>query len=322
MEYTVVIRSLGKAGEKYQKELDSLLAQTVPPTEIIVYLAEGFDIPNETCGKERYVYVPKGMVAQRALRYPEVQTEYILFLDDDVYLPSDAVQRMYDEMVEAHAQVISPDVFHNFEASLPKKISQSIMGKEFCRFYDNGWAYKVLRTGGFSYCNRPSKPYLQSQSNGGPCLFCRKEDFLRTHFEDELWLDDVPYALPEDQIMYFKMYLLGMKILTTYDTGIVHLDAGSTMSSQPERISKLIRSEYRNKIVFWHRFFFLQDSFLVKLWDICCIAYVVVFQSLKALFKVLVGNSLHAKALIGGLRDGFAFVGSLKYKSIPPIDHE
>lgn len=322
MEYSVVIRTLGKAGNKYQQELDSLMAQTIKPKEILVYLAEGYDIPKETCGQERYVYVPKGMVAQRALKYSEVGTEFILFLDDDVFLPADAVEKMYKELLEAGAQVISPDVFHNFEVPLRKKILQSLMGKEFCRFYDNGWAYKVLRTGGFSYCNSPKKPYLKSQSNGGPCFFCRKEDFLRTHFEDELWLDGVPYALPEDQIMYYKMYLLGMKILTTYDTGIVHLDAGSTMSSQPERISKLIRSEYRNKIVFWHRFFYLQDSFPTRIWDVCCISYVALFQSMKALFKAFTCNTLHAKALMDGLKDGFNFILSETYKQIPPIDHD
>ena len=87
MEYTAVIRTLGKAGEKYQTLLDSLVSQTILPKEIIVYIAEGYPFPKETCGKEKYVYVPKGMVAQRALRYEEVQTEYILFLDDDMYLP-------------------------------------------------------------------------------------------------------------------------------------------------------------------------------------------------------------------------------------------
>ena len=80
MEYTAVIRTLGKAGEKYQTLLDSLNKQTVPPVQILVYIAEGYAIPKETIGKERYIYVKKGMVAQRALRYDEVDTEYILFL--------------------------------------------------------------------------------------------------------------------------------------------------------------------------------------------------------------------------------------------------
>ena len=71
-EYTAVIRTLGTAGEKYQKLLDSLITQTFKPKDIIVYIAEGYSIPKETVGIEQYVYVKKGMVAQRALSYDEV----------------------------------------------------------------------------------------------------------------------------------------------------------------------------------------------------------------------------------------------------------
>ena len=84
MQYTVAIRTLGTAGEKYQRLLNSLVAQTVQPASILVYIAEGYPIPTETIGIEQYIYVKKGMVAQRALSYDEIETEYILFLDDDV----------------------------------------------------------------------------------------------------------------------------------------------------------------------------------------------------------------------------------------------
>ena len=58
-----------------------------------MYIAEGYQLPNETIGQENYVFVQKGMVAQRALSYDEISTEYILFLDDDLYLPEDAVEK-------------------------------------------------------------------------------------------------------------------------------------------------------------------------------------------------------------------------------------
>ena len=83
INYTAVIRTLGIAGDKYQTLLDSLNKQTIQPSKILVYIAEGYSIPKETIGKEQYIYVKKGMVAQRALSYTEVETEYILFLDDD-----------------------------------------------------------------------------------------------------------------------------------------------------------------------------------------------------------------------------------------------
>ena len=79
-DYSVVIRTLGRAGALYQKTLDSICSQTIRPQNIIVYIAEGYVLPKETIGIEQYVYVPKGMVAQRALNYDEVQTEYCLFL--------------------------------------------------------------------------------------------------------------------------------------------------------------------------------------------------------------------------------------------------
>lgn len=75
MEYTAVIRTLGMAGDKFQKELDSLINQTIKPKGIIVYIAEGYAIPKETCGLERYVYVKKGMVAQRALTYKDYRSD-------------------------------------------------------------------------------------------------------------------------------------------------------------------------------------------------------------------------------------------------------
>ena len=57
MKYTAVIRTLGTAGDKYQQLLNSLASQTVKPEEIIVYIAEGYPLPKETIGIERYVYV-------------------------------------------------------------------------------------------------------------------------------------------------------------------------------------------------------------------------------------------------------------------------
>ena len=183
MEYTAVIRTLGKAGEKYQTLLNSLVSQTIPPKAIIVYIAEGYPVPAETVGIERYVYVKKGMVAQRALRYDEVDTEYMLFLDDDVYLAPDSVSVLYYQLVENKADVISPDVFDN--ASRPKfsGLMMTMSGRMRPRKDDGVWGYKVMRTAGYSYNSNPVKPTYLSQTNAGPCFFCSKSAFLRTRFE-------------------------------------------------------------------------------------------------------------------------------------------
>ena len=176
LEYSVVIRTLGKAGDKYQELLASLEAQTIKPIKVLVYIAKGFPLPKETRGIERYIFVDKGMVAQRALPYNEVDTEYILFLDDDVYLPQDAVSCLYNELQQHNANVISPCTFPNHKQSAISKVVKAITGKEIPLLNNNRWSYKVLRTTGFAYNNNPAKSVYESQTNAGPCFFCRKKD--------------------------------------------------------------------------------------------------------------------------------------------------
>lgn len=305
MQYTAVIRTLGKAGEKYQQLLDSLANQTIKPTAIIVYIAEGYPIPKETIGIEQYVYVKKGMVAQRALPYDEVMTEYMLFLDDDVYLPPNGVEALYKELVEHEAQVISPCTFSNHKVLWKSKLVQSLMGKEVARIFGSRWAYKVLRTGGFSYNNNPVKPVYESTTNAGPCFFCKKSDFLKIHYKEELWLDETPYALPDDQVMFYKMHLCGLKILTSFDSGIVHLDAGSTMQASNEKELKVIYSEYRNKTIFWYKYLYrYEKNLLMKGWCQLCFGYMLAVQHVRSLVKLLKGKRSEVEAFRKGVKDG------------------
>ena len=128
-EYTAVIRTLGTAGDKYQRLLTSLMEQTIKPTAIIVYIAEGYNIPKETVGVEQYVYVKKGMVAQRALPYSEVKTEWMLMLDDDLYLEPASVERMMKHLDREKADAISPDIFPNASRPFAAELMMSISGR-------------------------------------------------------------------------------------------------------------------------------------------------------------------------------------------------
>ena len=309
MNYTVVIRTLGIAGEYYQRTLDSLLNQTIQPEAIIIYIAEGYSVPRETIGIERYVYVKKGMVAQRALPYNEINTEYMLFLDDDVFLSPTGVEILYNEMIEHNAQVISPCTFSNHKVSWKSKIVQSLMGKEVTRLLGNRWAYKVLRTGGFSYNNNPVKPVYESTTNAGPCFFCRKSDFLKIRYEEELWLDETPYALPDDQVMFYKMHLCGLKILTSFDSGIIHLDAGSTMQASDEKVLKVIYSEFRNKTIFWYKYLYSQEkNLLMKGWCCICFGYMLAIQHVRSLVKLMKGKKTEVEAFRKGVKDGKDYI--------------
>ena len=309
MKYSAVIRTLGQAGEKYQQTLKSLMMQSCLPSKIVVYIAEGYEIPKETIGIEQYVYVKKGMVAQRALLYKEIQTEYILFLDDDVYLPSNAIETLYQEMIDNDGQVIAPALFPNHLVSFKSKLRLTLLGREVPRIYDGKWGYKVLRTGGFSYNNDPIKTVYESTTNAGPCFFCRKEDFLKIHFEEDLWLDEAPYAFPEDQVMYYKMHLYGFKLLTSFDSGIIHLDAGSTMQSSDDKILKVIYSEYRNKIIFWYKYIYKYETKIIwKLWCKVCLGYMLMLQYVLSALKLLKGKRAEVNAFLDGVKDGMEYI--------------
>lgn len=320
LEYTAVIRTLGTAGKKYQQLLDSLYMQSILPKAVIVYIAEGYPLPKERGRIEHYVYVKKGMVAQRALPYDEVKTEWMLFLDDDVYLPPLAVETLYHELQEYNGDVISPCLFANHRVSLKSKLRSTLLGREVCRPFGQRWAYKVLPTAGFSYNNYPRKSVYESQSNGGPCFFCKKKDFLGIRFEEELWLDDTPYAFPEDQVMFFKMYCMGLKVLTSFNSGIVHLDAGTAMSVSKEKTRKVIYSEYRNKLIFWHRFIYLpKHSILGRVMVGFAIVYAYGLQFLKFGLQYIMGHRENFRIFIQGIRETHKFLKSDAYKEIRQI---
>lgn len=312
LNYTVVIRTLGTAGDKYQRLLDSLKAQTVTPRAILVYIAEGYPLPKETIGTERYIYVKKGMVAQRALPYDEVETEWMLFLDDDLELAPDTVERMFGLLERNKADVIAPDIFPNAQRPLGAELMMTISGRMHARRRDSQWGYKVMRTAGYSYNKYVKDGVRWSQTNAGACFLCKKSTFLSIQFEDEQWLDAAPYALGEDQVMYYKMYLSGKKILTWYDHQVVHLDGGGNLAPEKERM--LIYSDFRFKTIFWHRFIFSPDcNLLLKLWDTICISYALGFTLAISLIK---GKwdffNLKRKAIADGIR----FVQSDEYKKL------
>lgn len=316
MNYSVAIRTLGKAGLKFQALLDSLREQTIKPHGIYVYIAEGYSLPQETIGIEQYIYVKKGMVAQRAIAYKEIDSDYILFLDDDVYLPPDGVEKLFKAMSENGAKVISPDVFPNSERSVSGKIMMAISGRMWPRKDDKKWAYKVMRNSGYSYNSSPSQDVYMSQTNAGPCFLCSKEDFLKIQFEDEMWLEKCSYALGEDQVMFYKMFCLGYKQLTLFNSGIIHLDAGTTLQSE-DKERKMIFSDLRFKTVFWHRFIYTPDSSPIgKFISIISASYTIAFTLMSSLLK---GRLDIFQVKCAAIRDGVEFLKSREYKEIPKI---
>ncbi len=223
--YSVAIRTLGTAGSKYLSTLQSVASQTLKPDNIFVYIPYGYDIPQETIGKEKYIRCQKGMVAQRARKYEEISSDFILFLDDDLSFSSSLVRDLFDGLIALDGDCIAPNIYPNHEEKFIYKIRNYLGGTR--PHFQKDWAFIIRRDGHYSYNAKPKNDVLLTQSAAGACCLCRKSSFLSICFEDEIWLDRINYALGDDQLFFYKLFLHGYRVLISYSTSIKHLDAGA-----------------------------------------------------------------------------------------------
>ena len=193
MKYSVTIRTLGKNPETLKRELESIARQTVLPNEIIIYIAEGYERPSYTIGEEKYVWVRKGMVAQRALKYEEISSEVVLMLDDDVELAEDSAEKMLKAMENNGLDCLAADTFKNQDMSWKQKVVAFLSNFVYAR-KDDGWAFKQCRNGSFTFNGNPQKSLCLTETFAGPCWMVKKDVLHAVHLEDELWLDSMGFA--------------------------------------------------------------------------------------------------------------------------------
>lgn len=318
-EYSVAIRTLGKGGDKYKQELESLHAQTVKPKRILVFLAEGYERPDFQVGMEEYIPVHKGLVHQRAASTQGVDTEFLLILDDDVYFPADSIEKMYKAIIELKADGVAPDTFPTQSAPLVSKISAYVANTVYGRAND-GWAIKIQKTGAFSYNNHPPKgAFLPTQSAAGTALFVKTSAFKNIQYADEQWIDQFPAGtFGEDQVMFYKLYRNGYKILMQYDSGVLHLDASTNKAS--EKTYKKIYYRAMSQYLTWHRTLYnLPDVSNTEKFKLK-IAYLYRFllgSLTRAGFSVIKLSLRFFTAHVKGNLDARKFVKTEEYNHLP-----
>jgi GT2 family glycosyltransferase len=309
--YSIAIRTLGTAGEFFRQELESIMLQTVRPERVVVYIAKGYERLADTVGVEEYVWVGKGMVAQRALRYDEISSEFILLLDDDMLLAPDSVERMLRAMKEHDADCVGADVFQNHKMSLKTKFFSAVTNLVFPH-WGRKWAFKIHRNGSFSYNNRPKKSYYWSQSCGGPVMMWRKESLRRIHLEDELWLDKLGFAYGDDALESFKLFRNGGRLGVMYDSGIRNLDAGSSSTAfkkSPNRIYVRTKASF---MIWWRCCYrYGTDTAWSRFLAVCAFLFKTIW-----LLPVMCAAG-RPGAYLRGLRDGWKEVHSEAFQAIP-----
>lgn len=317
-DYCVAIRTLGTAGEKFQQELDSLIAQTTKPKKILIYIPDGYPLPKESVGIEEYIRCPKGMVAQRALPFEEVDTPLCLFLDDDVYLPPTSVEMLIEALVDMNGDCIAADTFKNQNMSILSKIKAVLTNWATPRFDDN-WAFKIGYSGTFSYNANPTKDVYLSQSAAGPCSLWRMDAFKKIHYQDELWMDKNGFAYGDDLLCFYKLYRNGGKLLVHYNSGIQHLDAQSARKSYKVDYKKYYIRSLKWFCIWWRTQYDAND---IKKYQkiISAIIYTIRTGWEFLLHCIISIISLSPKIVFywaKGIKDGYRFVHSDEYKSIP-----
>ncbi len=318
MKYSIAIRTLGTSGEKFVRELESIKRQTVQPEKVVIYIAEGYARPEYTIGKEEYVWVKKGMMRQRVLRYEEIDSPLILLLDDDVELASDSAEKMIYALNEYHLDCIAADTFRNHKMPLSGKLYAAVTNLVFPH-YSYKWAFKIHSNGSFSYNNRVMRDVYLSQSAAGPASLWKKDVFLALHLTDELWLEKFGFPYGEDALTFNKLYKNGFRLGAHYSCGIRHLNAQS--SSRAFKGNKQrFHTRSMASFLIWYRTCYNLDSlpWWRKVWAV--ISYVIKFLWL---FFIHVGSSVHFRSFkvvsnyVLGVIDGLKMIKTEEFKQIP-----
>ena len=318
MNYSIAIRTLGTSGEKFVRELESIKRQTVQPEKVIIYIAEGYPRPDFTIGKEEYVWVKKGMMRQRVLRYDEIDSPLIMLLDDDVELESDSAEKMIEALVKNNLDCLAAVTFRNYKISVAKKFYIALTNMIFPHWSDI-WSVIIHSNGSFSYNNHPVKDVYLSQSASGPAALWRKQVFLNLRLEDELWLDNLRFAFGEDVLMFNKLYKNGFRLGAHYSCGIRHLNAQS--SSRAFKGNKQrFHTRSMASFLIWYRTCYNLDSlpWWRKVWAV--ISYVIKFLWL---FFIHLVSSVHFRSFrvvsnyVLGVIDGLKMIKTEEFKQIP-----
>ena len=317
LTYSIAIRTLGTSGEVFREELLSITRQSIQPERVLIYVAEGYSRPDYTIGREEYVWVKKGMVAQRILPYDEITSDVIFMLDDDVCLAPDSAERMLKAMEEYRADCVGVDTFKNHNMPVVKKIYAALTNLAFPHWSDK-WAFKIHYNGSFSYNNRPTKSFYWSQSCAGNAVMLRMSIYRQLHFEDEMWLDDMPFAYNDDMVESYKIYKNRFRLGVLYDAGCEHLDSCSS-SATFRKGTQWVHTRTMAMFIIWWRTIYqtMRKNSLKKLFVAFYFITKVVWLSVVMCCASIVKFTPQYTILyINGLIDGWRFVHSDRFSSL------
>lgn len=321
INYSVIIRTTGKAHLKYKKLLESVSRLDPQPKEVLVVLPEGYAIPEERLGCEQFLFCPKGMVRQRMEGVAACTTDYALFCDDDVTFPTDFVRKLHAPLKQGLGFFSAAPLYSFLPEKGKNALINIIMGGAMPMVFHRRTRYvSVLKSTGYSYnrnLDRSPGRYYETQSAAWTCFYADIRAFRQLEFEKETWLDAHGYSAFDDQTMFYKAWLMGFKTIIVADTAYEHLDAKtSTKNNRPA----VLYSRSFNRLVFWHRFIYSRQScFADRILAALALSYRLALISIDCWVKVL-RHRMSWKdyaVQLKGLRDAKKYLKSDEYRRLP-----
>ncbi len=325
IDYSVIIRTTGKADLKYQKLLDSVSRLVPQPREILVVLPQGNDLPAEQLGRETFLFCPKGMVRQRMAGIEACRTDYALVCDDDISFPPDFVEKLHIPLQKGLGSFSVAPLYTFLPESGANAFLCTMMGSAVPTVFHRHDRYiTVLKSTGYSY-NRnleqaPGKYYV-TQSAAWTCFYADIRELKRLDFDKEVWLDAHGYSAMDDQTMFYKAWLMGMKTIVVPDAFYEHLDAQT--STKGNNVDVLYSRSF-NRIVFWHRFIYsLQPDLFSRIISQLAAGYMLCWIDIRYLSLIIRRRMTKEDYRIyrRGLKDAVKYLQSDEYHNLPYIRH-
>lgn len=321
IEYSVIIRTTGKAGEKYRALLRSISQLEPQPREVIVVLPEGYELPEDRLGWETFYHCPKGMVIQRLHGIAQCKTPYALISDDDIAFEPDFVQKLHEPLADGKYGLSAGPLPEFFPAKGLPTVMAVLTGASCPSILHPNRYNTVLRTTGYSF-NRNLKPgrLYETQSAAWTCFYADIGKLRSIRMEDEIWLDKNGYSAHDDTAMFYKAWLRGIPSVIVADAPYRHLDAKT--STRGKMVKALYATGF-NDVIFWHRF--LSGGHLPeRIWSRICIRYRLAAQRLYNALNLLRRKMTQeeVQAFASGVQAGWEWLNTEEYRALPSVTEE
>jgi len=307
--------------------LGSLKSQTVAPEEVLVVLPEGYALPDERLGTERFVRSRKGAVLQRWRGIQAARGDFLLVCDDDVCFDSRLVETLHRTHARTGAEIVIPVITSAVgDDSLTwggglKRMRDLLCGVRRLSSKPSEFCIRIWGTGGYIKNGRIEKGrqyYLQS--GHGSCAFLKRRTAEVLGLQDEAWLDEARYPLPDDQVMFYKAYLQGSRIAWCQEARVLHLNGADDIRA---RAADMAYANGRNFTIFWHRFLYHSNANAMRKIDLMAGLALRVFNTsfyYAALYLFNPKSAVFALSLYRGYIDAVRYLRTDAYRRLPAIE--